>query len=99
MIAIIIILLILTIAVPCLSVNGQINYSSQGSLVTQVLCPTTITNWQTSQQYHVTFQIMENGTVNLPNQRLVYIPDGLVDVDVQITTVVTQYFSGSQLYL
>ena len=97
MAAIIIILLTFVIAIPCLSVNGQINYSSQGSLVTQVLCPP-ITDWQTSQQYDVTFQIMANGTVNLPNgtglEAGTY-PDGLVDVDVQITTVVTQYFSGS----
>ena len=97
MAAIIIILLTFVIAIPCLSVNGQINYSSQGSLVTQVLCPPT-TNWQTPQQYPVTFQIMANGTVNLPNgtglEAGTY-PDGLVHVDVQITTVVTQYFSGS----
>ena len=93
-------LLALAVIVPSLSIDsikgqtGQANYSSQGSLIVQVLYPNPpTTNWQTPHQYPVTFQIMKNGTVNLTNQTDLY-PNGYITVDVQITTIVTQYFSS-----
>ena len=99
------------IAVPSLSISnvkgqtGQTTFYTQGNLVVQVICQNLPTNWQTSQQYTVTFQIMKNGTVNLNNDNNLFIaqhpayaqdiPNGNVTVDAKITTWVMQSGSGS----
>lgn len=90
-------LLILAIVVPSLSVNSavgqtrQATFYSQGDLIVRVIFPTPpVTDWQTSQSYSVTFQIMNNGTFNLPNEEN-RIPTGNLSISAKIgTMVITQ---------